>query len=86
MFNPNEFSAHATARRQDLLRAADEARLAQEAAQSNDSHPFYAATLARVGTLLVGVGSDLQNRYGEVCREIGDMPATISDPSIQLAR
>lgn len=87
--NYHDIANHANAHRSELLRQSEQARLAAEVASSN-TNPFYAPALARVGTLLVNIGSELQTRYGEVYREVSEMPEAvaevITESQAQLAR
>jgi hypothetical protein len=43
---------------------------ARRARRQLKHHPFYAAALAGVGDVLVGVGSRLQDHYGELVDDV----------------
>lgn len=82
MFNPNDMYAQ-TARRHDLQREADNHALASQVSTDGEA-PFYAPVLARLGNLMVGVGSDLQARYGtwmEEAQHIQSGQQSASQPS-----
>lgn len=50
--------------REDMLRQAEQSRLAAELAQPGT--PFYAPALASLGKVLISAGTNLKNRYGEL--------------------
>jgi hypothetical protein len=67
MFNSYETEALNQIRNQEQMQEANSARLASEAPRRT---PFYAPMLAQLGNNLVAMGSDLQERYGELCDEV----------------
>ena len=70
LLKPNELDI-VKAHQADLQRAA-----AQHAHTDDDTHhPFYAPALAKVGDLMVALGSDLQARYGELIDEAHQPPS-----------
>ena len=70
--NLSELENLQRSRREDMLRTAQREQLAREAAPEK-TPPFYAASLAKVGDLLVAVGTDLQHRYGELVEEVHNL-------------
>lgn len=67
MFNSYETESINQIRQQEQRQQADNARLASDAPRRT---PFYAPMLAQLGSNLVTMGSDLQDRYGELCDEV----------------
>lgn len=71
LLKPNEIDV-VKAHQADLERAA-----AQQAVHTDTDlhHPFYAPALAKVGDLMVALGSDLQARYGDLLDETHQSPS-----------
>jgi hypothetical protein len=67
MLNSYHTEAVNQIRQQEQQQEADNARLASE---SPRRAPFYAPMLAQLGSNLVAMGSDLQDRYGELREEM----------------
>lgn len=63
-------------RQSELLQEAQQHRLALQAlgddaesnAESVDQQPFFAPALARLGEVMVNVGTHLQTHYGKLCQ------------------
>jgi hypothetical protein len=66
MWHPNEMDIQKT-RHQDMLREAEHHRQAQAALtrQEHHHHTPFAQALAKLGEVLVSIGSELQVRYGD---------------------
>jgi len=73
MFRP-DMRQLAQAHEADLRRAVQDARALQTAPAN--SSPFYAPALARLGEVLVEVGSGLQERYGRLLEDSPSPEAT----------
>jgi hypothetical protein len=77
VLSPNEYYVQA-ARREDIQR--DIERAAQRAAArltQQEAHPLHAQALARVGKVMVEVGSKLQARYGTFIEDANHTPASV---------
>ncbi len=68
MFNHYQTTTLVQLREDELRRAAEYHQVA-ELANDTESRPFYAPVLTAMGHKLVELGSSLEERYGEVCRE-----------------
>jgi hypothetical protein len=75
-----EITNQAEQHRHKMLNQAEQWRLAQEANHGGKSQPIYGPTLAQAGAILVEIGKQLQERYGQVeplpaapdpCPEVG---------------
>ncbi|MBC7870626.1 MAG: hypothetical protein H7Y09_07280 [Chitinophagaceae bacterium] len=78
MFHHNELHTFILSRREELLDQSEHTRLVAEALQSGENHPFYATTLAQMGTLLIEIGSYLKNHYGETQPDVALLPCAES--------
>jgi hypothetical protein len=77
VLSPNEYYVQA-ARREEIQR--DIERAAQRAAARlahEDTYPLHAQALARVGKVMVDVGSKLQARYGTLIEDANHTPANV---------
>ncbi|MDX1992667.1 MAG: hypothetical protein SF029_09765 [bacterium] len=77
MYDRNLIEAHTRTRQQDLTRESEMARLAESAQGSHDRQPFYAPALAKMGAMMVEMGSHLQERYGEICEDVAGVRAEL---------
>jgi hypothetical protein len=74
MLSPNEVHIQAT-RRRDMERAAQENALRALIRDTQQKQSPHAVALAKVGDILVNVGSKLQDRYGTLIEEASQTPA-----------
>ncbi|KAB2903749.1 MAG: hypothetical protein KJ064_10215 [Anaerolineae bacterium] len=69
MLNPNDFAVM-KARNEEMMRRAEQERLAQEAREN--TIPAHKVVIAKVGKVLVTVGSHLEAQAGVVVNVHGD--------------
>lgn len=77
MYDRNLIEAHTKTRQQDLTRESEMARLAEAAQGNHERQPFYAPALAKMGAMMVEMGSHLQERYGEICEDVAEVRAGV---------
>jgi hypothetical protein len=86
MYDRNLIEAHTKTRQQDLTRESEMARLAEAAQGNHERQPFYAPALAKMGAMMVEIGSYLQERYGEIYEDVAVVRAEMEANATQETR